>query len=431
MSGEGHGYDRIRVLWPDHLGLARGKYVRADEAGRVRHCTGTWALGYSREMVPGAPGSHYFEGLPDMEARVSEADIRPCWEVRTGVAVADLFEKESPVSVAPRTALRRATDAWGTRHLVPEVGIELEAYLLEGDGSGGWRPVSTPGAFVYGTGTAVDPMGIVEEIWEEASRSGIPMESVNGEYDPPQFELTLAHCDAMTAADNAFLFKVLAREVAHRHGYLLTFLGKPFTDRGGSGLHVNLSLRDADGSNAFDEPAGEGGISDLARACVAGLVAHHEGLAGLLAPTVNAYKRLVPGALAGRFANWGYDHRCTTVRIPSDRGPGTRLEHRLSDGSAVIHTAVAAVLQAALLGVAGGLPCPPPESSDGFESSDSGRCVPADLKSALDALEADTVLSEAIGPDLVALHLAVKRAEWERFSRATTDWELREYLPFL
>jgi glutamine synthetase len=424
-------YERVRVLWPDHLGLARGKYVPLDQLGRIRHCTGTWALGYSREMVPGAPGSHFFEGLPDMDALADVGTMRPGWEAGTGVVVADLFEKGQPVAVAPRSALRRAIAAWAERGLSPEVGIELEAYLLEPDGNGGWRPIDTPGAYVYGTGTAVDPLGVIDDIWDAAGRSGLPIEAVNSEYDTPQFEFTLAHRDALSAADDAFLFKVLAREVAQRHGLLLTFIGKPFSDRGGSGLHVNFSLWDAEGANAFVDEGTDDGMSALAKSCIAGLVEHHEALAGLLAPTVNAYKRLVPGLLAGCFANWGHDHRCTTVRVPPDRGAGARLEHRLADGAAVVHTAVAVVLQAALLGVSDGLACPPPESSDGLEGSDSGRCAPPDLASALDVLEGDKALAEAVGPELVALHLAIKRAEWDRYRRATTDWELREYLPFL
>lgn len=430
-AGMASEYDRIRVLWPDHLGLARGKYVPADQLGRIRHCTGTWALGYDRTMVPGAPGSHFFEGLPDMDARVDEDLVRPGWEAGTGVVVADLEEGGAPVAVAPRSALRRAIDAWESRGYQPEVGIELEAYLLEPDGDGGWKPLDTPGAYVYGTGAAVDPAGVVDDIWAHAARCGLPLEAVNSEYDTPQFEFTLKHRDALTAADDTFVFKVLAREIAQRHGFLLTFLGKPFSDRGGSGLHVNLSMTAVDGSNAFADPGSADGLSPLAASCVAGLVEHHEALAGLLAPTVNAYKRLVPGMLSGCFANWGYDHRCTTVRIPPERGAGTRLEHRLADGAVVVHTAVAAVLQAALLGVTDGLARPPAETSDGLEGSDSGRSVPPDLASALDALEADKALTEAVGSDLVALHLAIKRAEWDRWRRATTDWELREYLPFL
>ncbi len=425
-------FDRLRVLWPDHLGLARGKYVPARLAERgARHCTGVWALGYNREMEPGTAGSNYYDGLPDMVARFDPAAIRPGWEAATGVVVADLEENDEPVAVSPRAALRRAIAAWTGRGFSPVVGIELEAYLLEPDGTGGWRPLDTPGAFVYGTGAAVDPGGVISEIWAAADRAGLPVDAINSEYDTPQFEFTLGCADALRAADEAFLFKVMAREVASRHGLLCTFLGKPLSDRGGSGLHVNLSLAGPDGGNLFDDPGGDHGLSDLARHCVAGLVEHHEALAGLMAPTVNAYKRLVPGALSGCWANWGYDHRGVTVRIPGERGRAARLEHRLADGAAPPHTAVTAVLAAALLGVTDQPALPPAETGDGLEHVDTDRCVPPDLGAALDVLEADKALCGAVGADLVAQHLSVKRAEWRRFRQATTDWELREYLPFL
>jgi glutamine synthetase len=425
-------FDRLRVLWPDHLGLARGKYVPARLAERgARHCTGVWALGYNREMEPGTAGSHYYDGLPDMVARFDPAAIRPGWEDATGVVVADLEENDQPVAVSPRAALRRAVAAWAERGCSPVVGIELEAYLLEPDGAGGWRPLDTPGAFVYGTGAAVDPGGVISEIWAAADRAGLPVEAINSEYDTPQFEFTLGCADALRAADDAFLFKVMAREVASRHGLLCTFLGKPLSDRGGSGLHVNLSLAGPDGGNLFDDPGGDHGLSDLARHCAAGLVRHHEALAGLMAPTVNAYKRLQPGSLSGCWANWGYDHRGVTVRIPGERGRAARLEHRLADGAAPPHTAVTAVLAAALLGVTDQPALPPAETGDGLEHVDTDRCVPPDLGAALDVLEADKALCAAVGADLVAQHLSVKRAEWRRFRQATTDWELREYLPFL
>lgn len=423
--------DRLRLLWPDHLGLARGKYVPARLADRpARHCTGVWALGYSKEMEPAA-GSHLLEGLPDMSARVDRSTIRPGWEARTEVAIADLEENAQPVEVSPRAALRRAVAAWEARGYSPKVGIELEAFLFEPDGSGRWRPVDTPGAYVYGTGPMIDPAGVFDEIWAAAEHTGLPLEAINSEYDSPQFELTLEFQDALRAADEAFLLKLLAREVAARRGFLCTFLPKPLSDRGGSGLHVNMSLCAPDGANSFDSPGAEGGISDLARRCIAGLVERHEALAGLLAPTVNSYKRLVPGQLSGCWANWGYDHRGVTVRIPSDRGGGTRLEHRLGDGAAPVHTAVAAVLQAALLGVTEEIELPPAETGDGISSVDTDRCVPADLGAALDVLEADKALCDAVGSELVSQHLTIKRAEWQRFRRATTDWELAEYLPYL
>lgn len=425
-------FNRLRVLWPDHLGLARGKYVPSQFAERgVRHCTGLWALGYDRTMTPGTTGSNWDAGLPDLDAVYSMQDLRPSWEPDTRVVIADLERNGEPVSVSPRAALRRAIRDWQALGYEPYVGIEFEAYVLERDGKGGWAPIDTPGAFVYGTGSAVDPYHLIDALWEACDRAQIPLESVNSEYDTPQFEFTLHYADALRCADDALLFKVLAREVSQELGLLTTFMGKPFSDRGGSGLHFNLSLRDSSGTNVINDPAAKDGISDLAKQCIAGLLAHHQALAAICAPTVNAYKRLRPASLSGYWANWGHDHRGATVRIPPERGEAARLEHRLSDGGAVVHSSMAAVLQAMRLGVVEKLELGPAESGNGLDTIDATVGVPHGLSAALDALESDDALIEAIGRDIVAQHVAVKRAEWERFAAHTTDWELKEYLPFL
>ena len=425
-------FDRVRVLWPDHLGLARGKYLPSSLADKgARHCTGTWALGYDRSMTPETVGSYWNEGLPDFDAVFDMSDLRPSWEANTRVVVADLKREGTAFSVSPRTALRKAVEDWRARSLEPYVGLELEAFVFEPDGQGGWRPIDTPGAFVYGTGPSVDPHGLVDAIWEACEDAEIPLESVNSEYDSPQFEFTLRYADAVRAADDAFLFKVLAREVAHRLGLLLTFMGKPLSDRGGSGLHINFSFRSRSGDNVIHDDEGVRQLSPTAYHAIGGLLAHHRALAGLCAPTVNAYKRLRPASLSGYWANWGFDHRGATIRVPAERGAGARLEHRLSDGAAVIHTSIAAVLQAARLGVDNGLDPGPSEGGNGLDTIEATVGVPSSLAEALNELEADTELVQAVGADLVAQHVMVKRSEWERFTAATTDWEMREYLPFL
>jgi glutamine synthetase len=425
-------FDRVRVLWPDHLGLARGKYVPASLADRgVRHSTGLWALGYDREMTPETPGSLWSEGLPDMDAVFDMGDLRPSWEPNTKVVIADLVRHGEPVAVAPRAALHRATAAWSELGFSVDCGLEFEAYVYERGDNGEWRPINTPGAFVYGTGSSVDPYGLIEDIWAACELARIPLESVNSEYDAPQFEFTLRYSDAQRAADNGFLFKVLAREVAERKGLMLTFMGKPLNNRSGSGLHINMSLRDEGDVNALNDPAQPDGLSLLARQCVAGMLEHHRSLAGLCAPTVNAYKRLRPGSLSGYWANWGYDHRGATVRIPPDRDASARLEHRLSDGAAPVHTAVAAVLQAARLGVVNSLVLGAHETGNGLNTIDATIGAPNNLSDALDALVADQELVDAVGAELVAQFVTVKRTEWQRFSEFTTDWELREYQPFL
>ena len=424
-------YKRLRVLFPDHLGLARGKYLPVAHATtHVHHCIGTFALNFDRTMTP-APGSKMLEGLPDCTAVYASEAVREGWEPGTGVVVADLEFQGEPLAISPRHVLRRAVADWDALGYRAVVGIELEAYVMQPDGRGGWRAWDTPGAFVYGTGAAVDPVGLFDDIMKTAEQCGLPIESVNSEFDAPQFELTLAFDDALQAVDNIFLFKVMAREIAARHGLLLTFLGKPIADRSGSGMHVNFSLLDRDGANRFADGSAADGLSCLARQCIAGLIAHHSGMAALCVPTVNGYKRLRPGQLAGYWANWGYDHRGATLRVPDARGAGTRLEHRMSDGAANPYLATAAVLQAARLGVAQSLSAPAPEEQDCLEHQSTDQHVPDNLGTALDALEADEPLAEAVGKEMTALFLSIKRAEWQKFTAAVTDWELNYYLPFL
>ena len=425
-------YERIRVLFCDHLNIARGKYLPRSvaESGSVRHCVGVYALDYARAMQD-APGGGMREGLPDMEAVFDLAQVRPGWEPGTGVVVADLEREGRPFELCARGALKRAVERWREKGLSPSIGIELEAYVFQRDASGGWTPYHTPGAYVYGTGPAVDPEGLIDAVWTEAQACGFPVEAINSEYDWPQFELTLRYRDALGAIDDAFLFRLMAREVVARRGYLLTFMPKPLSDRGGNGLHVNLSLADGSGGNAFADPAQEDGLSMLARQCIAGLLHHHRSMSALLAPTVNSYRRLRPASLAGYWANWGYDHRGVTVRVPGERGPATRLEHRLGDGAANPYVAAATALHAARLGVEDGYALPAAETGDGLETVDTDVCVPENLGAALDVLEGDGALASALGERLVANFIGIKRKEWDDFLGHTTDWERSRYLDFV
>jgi glutamine synthetase len=379
-------------------------------------------------MIP-HPGAHH-ESFPDVEARFSTDDIRPGWEKGTGVVVASITKNGVPIELAPRSILERVVGEWNEIGLTPMVGLELEAFLFEPDGQRAWRPIHTPGSYVYGTGTAVDPSGTIEEVMETALAIGIELESVNSEYDDGQFELTLRYGEALRAADDAFLFKTMAKEIAAKRGYLLTFMGKPITERGGSGIHVNFSLMDDKGNNVLADPSDPKRLSEVARQCIAGIVNDHVSMTALVAPTVNAYKRLRPGALNGYFANWGFDHRGVAVRVPPTGGSGTRLEHRLADGAASVHLAAAATLVSALRGVKAGLECPPAETQDCITGADTDVTVPSSFDAALDALENDKDFVEAFSPSYVEGFLAVKRAEWERYRAHTTDWEIAEYLEY-
>lgn len=424
--------DRCRILFADQLNLARGKYVPMAEAkkGRTRFCVGAYAVTYDKQLLP-APGGGLLEGLPDMEFVFDPRDLRKSWEPGTAIALGEIRRGEESFPLCGRSTLKRAIAAWRTRGLEPMVGIEMEAYIFQRGPDGTWVPYDTPGAFVYGTGPFADPAGLIDQIWATAAACDLPIESINAEYDAPQFELTLRFADALKAADDAFLFRQMAREILYRRGYLLSFLPKPLACKSGSGLHLNLSFRDKNGENIFARDGAGGAYNPVMTGAIAGLLHHHAALTGVMAPVTNSYDRLRPASLSGYWANWGLDHRSVTVRISGESGAGARIEHRLADCAASPYFAMAAMLQAALLGVEKEYALPPAETGDGIESVGTDRHAPADLGAALSALEQDTDLVEALGKEIVANYIATKRREVATLAGKSAEEQLAYYLHYI
>lgn len=419
---------RTRAMFCDLLNLPRGKYVPVDVAasGSIGFARGAFAVSFDRDLIT-VPGCGVYDGLPDMELRLDDTR-RASWQGATEIALGDLYVDDQPFGLCPRGALKRAVADWEALGFAPMVGLETEAFIFQRDEDGVWRPYDTPGAFVYGTGPENDPRGIMDEIWETSVKAGIPLESMNGEYDNGQFELTMRFDHALKACDDTFLMKTMAREVAMKKGLLLTFMPKPVPDRGGSGLHVNFSFAGPDGQNAI---APDGGLSDLARHAMAGLIHHHQSLAGLLATTVNSYDRLAAGSLAGYWANWAEDHRLVTTRCSTKSPKSARLEHRMSDCATSPYQAVAAVLQAARLGFEGKMPLQPAEDLDGLENVREKRHIPSGLDKSLNALDADVKLRKAVGEAYCDALLFLKRDEFGRLQGKSVD-EVRDfYLPFI
>lgn len=420
--------NRTRAMFCDMLNLPRGKYVPVDVAakGSVGFARGAFGVSYDRDLLT-IPGIGFYDGLPDMELRLDE-QRRSSWQSATEIAIGDLYVDDEPFGLCSRSTLKKAISEWESNGFTPMVGLETEAYVFQRDQDGIWRPYDTPGAFVYGTGPENDPRGLADDIWECAHAIGIPIESMNGEYDNGQFEITLKFDYALKACDDTFLMRSMARELAFKKGLLLSFMPKPIPDRGGSGLHVNFSFTDTNGNNAI-APTGE--LSDMAKTCIAGLIAHHEALAGLLAVTVNSYDRLNAGAMAGYWANWAEDHRFVTTRCSTSSPASARLEHRMADCATNPYQAVSAVLQAAKLGYDNRLNLQKAEDLDGMEQVRATRHVPSSLDKALDALDANMALREAVGKLYCDALLFMKRDEYARLHAKSID-EVRDYyLPFV
>ena len=408
----------------------RGKYLPHSKIGDndTRFCQSTFGVHYDKDLLP-SPGSMMMDGLPDMELRWRGDDIRASWEASTKIVLGDLYSADAtPLPMCARGALKRAVAAWEAKNLTPMVGIELEAFAFIHDETGGLVPYDSLGGVVYGTGPFTDPRGFNDEIWRVADELGFNLDMITAEYDSPQFEYTLTFDNAVKAVDDIVLFRQMAREIALGNGVILTFMPKPIVEAGGSGMHINFSFNDSKGRNAFASGAkgGPDHLNDLSKGCLSGLLHHHKALAGLIAPTTNSYDRLQPASLSGYWQNWGGDHRNVTTRVTTEGGSKARLEHRMADASANPYTAVAAVLQASLLGYENKYDLQPIETGDGFVKTDATIGAATNLKSAIEDLASDTALCEAVGSGLVENHIFMKGAEVEKTSELKPE-ALRDF----
>ncbi len=432
-------FRRIRVLFPGPLGLGRGKYISSDAAVEgAGFCAGAFGVSYDRELLD-APGAGLLDGLGDVRAQIDLDSLRPSWEDdATGVASVDLTADGELFEVSSRAALKKSVNRWVEAGYTAKVGIELEGYLVQPTEDGSWERYKNPRSFVYGTGVLGDPSGYLDAVMAMADKVGFNVESSNIEFDESQFEFTLRYDDAVRATDDAFLFRIMAREVAIQMGLDFVFLGLPFPGVAGSGLHINVSLIDQHGKNALYDESEEYGFSALGRQCIAGMNAHHQGLTPLLAPTINAYRRLQPGTLTGCWANWGVDHRSVANRIPAEAGMAMRIENRLGDGAMSVHLGVAAILEAARLGVIDQLDPGPPYEGDGFEEGGDVKRSATSLSEALVHLTEDSALVEALGEELIGNFVVYKTYEVEKFEKSgdsitgdeLSDFEREMYLPY-
>ncbi|MBA3606788.1 MAG: glutamine synthetase [Acidimicrobiia bacterium] len=433
---------RVRTIWSDLNGLTHGRYVPSSRIGHhTHHAVTTLVMSPEGEILPLA-GYSADVGYQDLSAVPLPETRRPGWEPETDVVICDLLGADGqPLPICPRGALARAVDGWRAIGYEPQLGFELELYLLEraDDVPGGWRPTGGESHLVYGVGLGGDPTGLSLEFFDIVESMGLGLEGLLSEFSPGQIEVNLAYGPALEAADRAVVAKEMTREVAARRGYRATYLGRPDALSVGSGLHVNFSIVPVSGgANALHDAAKPEELSTLARQSIGGLIAHHEAVAGLTAPLINSYKRLMPGLIAGYWANWGLDNRISTYRVPAERGAATRIENRMPCGTASPYLAAAVTLNAALLGVVDGADCGLPQLGDGDTAPNTERHSPHTLAEALDAVEADTVLAEAMGPELVTAYVALRRHECAQFDASgeswdpeqVTAWELDRYLRF-
>ena len=272
------------------------------------------------------------------------------------------------------------------------------------------------------------------EIVIALEKMGFDVEAAHHEVAPGQHEVDFKYSDALEAADNIQTFKFIVKTIAKKFGLHATFMPKPLSGINGSGMHLNMSLFDKDGNNAFFDENDEKKLSQTAYHFIGGLMKHARSYTAICNPIINSYKRLVPGYEAPVYVAWSTSNRSPLIRIPSDRGMGTRVELRSADPSANPYLAIAAVLEAGLDGLRNELP-PIHEVDENIykmtaEERDKKdiRNLPDTLHNALKSLAADEVVKGSMGDHIYHSFMEAKTREYDSYRQHVSDWERQRYM---
>ncbi|MEZ0232032.1 MAG: type III glutamate--ammonia ligase [Methylophilaceae bacterium] len=427
------GVHTIIAQFVDIHGSAKGKYIPLShlqdilESGAGFAGPSIWGTGLPRN----GPRSEFY-GQGDL-ATLQALPWMPGYAriVCSGVVDGQAFDGCS------RRLLLKQIARLEARGWMLNVGIEPEFFLVTKDAHG--RPCQSPIDDLdkpsYDLKALARVRDVLHLIETGLTGCGFDVFQIDHEDASGQYELNYHYADALTAADRFILFKMAADYIAEQAGLTFTLMPKPFADRPGSGLHLHLSMSDAQGKPVMADKTDSHGLSQTGRQCIAGLLAHSPALAAFHAPTVNSYKRLVIGrSLSGTtwapaHIAWGYNNRTTVARVVAGR-----IEFRLSDGSSNIYAVIASTIAAMLDGVEQALVSPAPIDEDIYEwpeiefEKQGVKTLPQTMGEALAALNADAALTKALGEAYVAEYLATKKPEWIDYCRSVSDWEYKRYL---
>jgi glutamine synthetase len=376
-----------------------------------------------------------FRLVPDPETFV----VLP-YAPHSGMLLCDMLAQDhQPWAACPRTFLKRMIAVAAERGLALQAAVEHEFYLAR-ETPTGYEPFDR--SLCYSSIGFDSAAPIIDEILHALELAGPQVEQYMPELGPGQQEISIRYADALRAADNVLLVRETVRGVARQHAVVASFAAKPFLDQAGSGAHIHFSLWGAPGSgnegrNLLYDPQGRGGLSELAYHFIGGVMTHLPGLLAITCASPNSYRRLLPHFWSSAYSAYGFDNREGAIRIPSPfwgrEAESTNLELKPADHSANPYLALGALLAAGLDGVRRELNPGEPAAIDPGNWSEEERAqrgihrLPQTLDAALDALEADTVLLEALGPLLATAYIAVKRLESRHCADLSPEEEARQH----
>lgn len=429
------GVKFVSLQFTDVLGATKSATLPVERLGEALE-QGVWFDGSSIEGFARIQESDMF-----LRPDASTYRLLP-WhspEHRRVRLLCDVYRPDgTPFEGDPRYVLRRMIARLAERGWQFNTGPELEFFIFKPDGAP--RPVPHDVVGYFDFSPRDQAQRVRSEIVLALQTMGMDVEMSHHECAPGQHEIDFRYANALTSADNAITFKYVVKAIAHTHGVYATFMPKPIFGIAGSGMHTHQSITDAEGRNLFYAADDRYNLSRLAYHFIAGQLAHARALAAVVAPTVNSYKRLVPGYEAPVYVCWAQVNRSALIRIPrfNPAQPGAaRIELRCPDPSCNPYLAFAAMLAAGLDGIEKQLEPPSPVEEDVYEFGPQELeardipTLPGTLDEALNELVNDPVICEALGQHVLNAFLRAKRAEWDEYRVQVTDWEVARYFEIL
>ena len=342
-----------------------------------------------------------------------------------------------PFQGDPRYILKKQIRAMNEAGIANfDVGFEPEFFLFKLDEKG--QPIVDPvddGSY-FDLSPIDGAENVRRDIALELERLGFVIQTAHHEVAPGQEEINFRFAHVLEACDNLQTFKQVVKVIARKHGFHATFMPKPIAGVNGSGMHTNCSISDSNGTNLFYDAEDPMKLSLLCRKFISGIIKHSRGMAAITNPTVNSYKRLIPGYEAPCYVCWSDANRSSMIRIPASRGQGTRAELRHVDSMCNPYLALAVIIAAGLDGIKnlGDDEIVPPVYDNIFSLTREQReaqgiqNLPENLKDALKEMRQDDLIYQVLGEHCFTKFLAAKNIEWEEFRCLVTEWELKKYL---
>lgn len=434
------GCEAVDLLLPDTNGVLRGKRVTAEVISKVYRDGVCLPMSLIATDITGntveETGLGYAIGDADRICRPIAGSLRPVpWAPRPMAQLLLAMHQPdgSVFEVAPRAVLQRVLHGFAALGLTPVIAVELEFYLFDAVPDAQGRPqtprdpqtgVRSDSTQVYSLQDLDDQRSFTDAVTDACRQQGIPADTAVAEYAPGQFEINLQHrADAVAACDEAILLKRTIKAISQQQGKLASFMAKPFPGQAGSGLHLHVSLLDADGHNVFagsvDVPA------DRLRHAIAGLQRHADASLLMFAPHANSYRRFVSNAFVPLDASWGFNNRTVALRIPHSDARNTRIEHRIAGADANPYLAAAAVLAAMLDGLQH-----PGEPSAAVTGNAYAQAVfrPRTWQAAVDAFGASDFVGAQFGSQFQHVFGQQKQRELLDYQAQVPDLDYARYL---